>query len=274
VKLAVNYSPQAADLLERDVIEFDLYKSADWPDMVAAARVQRPVYVHFPLIAGRSNIEKVGWEHISSFLGETDTPYVNTHLAPRAGDFGLPLDTHDADAAEVLIEAMLLDITPLVERFGTDVVILENACWDPDWEIPLPVLQPELISRVVYETGCGFLLDVAHARMNAHILEMDEREYLSRLPVDRLRELHITGLHYDEEKGRLLDHFPMTPDDWSLSEWVMERISLGDWQRPWGVALEYGGTGPGFAWRSKADVLAADVPHLYQLVQSCNERVK
>jgi len=272
LKLAVNYSPQAADLLAHGLIEFEVYKCADWPEMVADAHRQLPAYVHFPLHAGRDNTETVGWRHITDFLKQTDTPYVNTHLAPRAGDFpDLALEALDAPSVERLVQAMRRDIAPLVERFGAQKVILENACWDPDWEIPLAVLEPEIICQMVYETGCGFLLDVAHARMSALYLGIDAREYLSRLPVDRLRELHITGLMYDQEKGRCLDHFPMTEDDWTLAEWVMERVRRRDWAPPWIVALEYGGTGPGFAWRSRSDVLANDVPRLYELVHSARD---
>lgn len=271
MKLAVNYSLQAAELLANGQIEFDLYKCTDWPEMVAAARQQRPAYVHFPLLAGRNNIEEVGWQRISDFLSQTDTRYVNTHLAPYTGDFdGLTLESDDPHSAERLVAAMKRDIMPLARRFGTEKVILELACWDPDpgWEIPRLVLQPELITRLVRETGCGFLLDVAHARLNALYLDMDARDYLSRLPVDRLRELHITGVTYDDEKRRHRDHFAMAADDWALAEWVMARIRRGAWARPWGVALEYGGTGPGFAWRSRADVLAEDVPRLYDLVKA------
>ncbi len=271
MQLAVNYSPQAAELLAKGQIAFDLYKCTDWPDMIDVARQQRPVYVHFPLLAGRDNIEKVGWQRIVALLRDTGTRYVNTHLAPRTSDFdGLMLDADDQDSAERLVEAMTRDITPLVRRFGADQVILELACWDPDpkWEIPRIVLQPELIARMVRDTGCGFLLDVAHARVNALHLGMDERDYLLRLPVERIRELHITGVIYDDEKRRHVDHFPMTPDDWTLAEWVFARIRRGDWARPWGVALEYGGTGEHFAWRSRADVLAEDVPRLYELVRA------
>ncbi len=269
MKLAVNYSPQAADLLERGQIAFDVYKCADWPEMIVEAHKQRPAYVHFPLHAGRSNTEAVGWGHIGDFLKQTNTPYVNTHLAPRAGDFpDMTVDTSDPYSVELLKQAMQRDITPLVRHFGAEKVILENACWDPDpgWEIPLAVLEPEVICQMVYATGCGFLLDVAHARINALHMGMDARDYLSRLPVDRLREVHITGLMYRSEKGRLIDHFPMTEEDWALAEWVIERIRRGEWARPWIVALEYGGTGPGFVWRSKAEVLAQDVPRLHDLV--------
>ncbi len=266
MKLAVNYSPQAEALLAEGQIEIDLYKCPDWPEMIGKAAAQRPAYVHFPLMAGRNNIEKVGWEKIEALLNSTTTPFVNTHLAPRASDFKMPLDTTSRAHSEELFRAMVRDIQRLVRRFGEHAVILENANWDPSYEIPLAVLLPELICRVVNETGCGLLLDLAHARMSAARLGVDEREYIERLPVRYVRELHVTGTQYDSVQARLVDHFPMTASDWALTEWALEEISADEWARPQIVALEYGGIGPGFGWRSKSEVLALEVPRLRTLV--------
>jgi len=43
MKLAINYSPQAADLLDEGKITFDLYKSTHWPEMISSAARQLPV---------------------------------------------------------------------------------------------------------------------------------------------------------------------------------------------------------------------------------------
>lgn len=268
MQLAVNYSPQAAKLLDAGAIAFDLYKCPDWPEMIATARIQRPVYVHFPLMAGRSNIDEIGWDTISHLLADTGTRLVNTHLAPRAADFGVALDSTDVNDADALIRAMLADIQPLARRFGRERVILENANWDPNYDIPRLVLDADTICHVVAESGCGFLLDLAHARMAAAYLGLDVRDYIASLPVDRLRELHITGTRYDDSEARLVDHFPMTDPDWELAAWAFEQLHQGEWRKPDIVALEYGGTGPAFGWRSDADVLAADVPRLLELVKS------
>jgi uncharacterized protein (UPF0276 family) len=267
MQLAVNYSPQAAELFDAGKITFDLYKCPDWPDMIETARAQRPVYVHFPLMAGRANIEKVGWQNITALLADTQTPFVNTHLAPRASDFGIPLETNDPARARELVSAMMQDIERLVRRFGRECIILENANWDPNYEIPRLVLEPEVLNRVVYDSGCGFLLDLAHARMSAVHLGLEPRDYIASLPVDRLHELHVAGTLYDEKEARLVDHFPMTAPDWELAEWALDNIHRGDWPQPKIVALEYGGTGPGFAWRSEADVIAAEMPRLWELVK-------
>src|SRR5690348_11792287 len=110
MKLAVNYSPEAAHLLDQRQIEIDVYKCPDWPDLITTAQEQRPAYVHFPMLAGRSDIEKTGWHKIDALLDQTITPYVNTHLAPHASDFaGLALDSTDPTDADMLMTAMKHD---------------------------------------------------------------------------------------------------------------------------------------------------------------------
>ena len=267
MKFALNYSPQAAALLDEGRIQIDLYKCPDWPDLIAEAEKQRPVYVHFPLIAGRANTEKVGWSKIEHLLNTTETPYINTHLAPNAHDLGIPLDTLNPAHKEQLIEVMLRDIAPLVQRYGKDKIILENCIWDEEWAIARPLLEPELIRFMVEETGCGFLMDTAHAIASARYFGVDERDYISRLPVRQLRELHITGLKCDDS-GIWVDHFAMNESDWTINEWVIEQIRAGKWGKPWVLAFEYGGIGPLFDYRSESSVIAEQVPRLYKMAKS------
>jgi hypothetical protein len=94
---------------------------------------------------------------------------------------------------------------------------------------------------------------------------MDEYTYMSKLPVERLCELHFTGLH--KFNGHLQDHLEVLEDDWPVLEWVLEQIHISDWANPWMLALEYGGVGKKFAWRSDPDVIATDIPRLHSLIK-------
>lgn len=271
MKFALNYSPQAAALLDAGQIEIDLYKCPDWPHLIDTANQQRPVYVHFPNIAGRGTAQ-IDWTKIDALLASTATFYVNTHLAPHSGELGIPIDTRDPDHADMLEELMLRDIEMLVARYGADRVILENAIWDEVWSIPRPVLDSAMISRVVRTTGCGFLMDTAHAIATARYLGMDEREYIHQLPVDQLRELHITGLAQNAE-GVWVDHFEMQGADWDLFDWSLECIRTGAWATPWVVSFEYGGVGPHFESRSQPSVIAEQVPRIYEAVHGVRESI-
>lgn len=271
MQLAINYSPQASALLDRGVVHFDLYKCPDWDDVLAEARKQRPAYVHFPLHAGSGRMQQADWRRIEAYLEQTSTHYVNIHLAPHIGQFpGLHLDSDDRQWLDPMAERVIRDIELAIREFGRSRIILENVPYDPDPQYMIPRLAtlPEFVTRVVDATGCGFLLDIAHARIAALYLEMGAYDYLDAMPVEGLREVHITGTAFDEQDAFWKDHTPMSEDDWALAEYVLVRIGRGEWHYPEIVALEYGGVGPGFGWRSKSEVIAVDMPRLAELARA------
>ncbi|MBE3590382.1 MAG: DUF692 family protein [Firmicutes bacterium] len=256
MKFAVNYSPQAAGLFASGVFGLDLFKCPDWPDLVDEARRHRPVYVHFDLVAG-DGLKDMDWNAVDALLERTGTPYVNLHLAPRS---------FAEDASPTLLADRLVeDVMKMAARYGAHRVIVENVPYRPGGKVPRAAVEPDVIGRVVRETGCGFLLDVAHARIAARSLGVDERVYIEALPVAHLRELHVTGLGHDGQ--RLRDHMPLTEEDWARTEWVVARVADGTFGRPWVLACEYGGVGPVFEWRSDPSVMAEQFPRLCALAR-------
>ncbi len=270
MEVAVNYSPQAAGLLRADAITFDHWKCSPWPELISAAHGTRlPLYLHFDLQAGSGTDGEVDPDHIAALVADTATPYVNLHLAPRRTDYpGVPVESGEAAHLEEILERTGRDIAPVSDRFGRERVIVENLPYrGPDGARLRVGAEPVFIHRVCEEAGCGFLLDVAHAHTAAHHLGLDEREYLSSLPVHRLHELHASGVDRDED-GRLREHMPLSEGDWELLAWCLGEIREGRWQRPWAVSFEYGGIGPLMEWRSKTSVLAEQVPRLVGMVRS------
>lgn len=256
MKFALNYSPQAMELSREGAIHFDLFKCPDWPDLIAIAQQWRPVYVHFPLLAGQNNLDKVGIDAITHWLNTTETQFVNTHIATLK---------RDDETRERVIAAVIADLQRLVNEFGADRVIVENIPY-PDTRRDKSAFSVDtaLISEVITETNTRLLLDLGHARRTAEHLAIDPRVYIEQLPVDRLAELHVTGLGYHQ--GRREDHLPMRDEDWDLFDWALSQIHAGIWARPAVIACEYGGVGPQFEWRSAREVIAAQIPLMYQKV--------
>lgn len=267
MKLAINYSLQAAELLTGGKIEVDLFKCPDWPNLIAAARPYRRVAVHFGLKAGSGRLKDTDWEAVAGWLEQTGTPYVNLHLHPDLKDYpGFAIDTLGGDQFEQVVKNLLDDVRAATKRFGAERVIVENVPYRGESGNCLrPAVEPQVIHRILDECGCGLLLDISHARIAAHFLGWDERQYMSQLPVDRLRELHFTGLHRLD--GRLQDHLPALEEDWMVLDWVIECIQSQEWALPWMLAFEYGGVGKVFEWRSDPQVIAEQIPRLYQVVK-------
>ncbi len=118
-----------------------------------------------------------------------------------------------------------------LERSVSVPVILENI-------EPLPFagydfeVRTERISQVLEKTGCGFLLDIGHARISAATLGVDVYDYLRGLPLKRVIQVHVSGPRL--RAGRLVDaHEPLQEIDYALLDFVLEQA------RPQVVTLEY-----------------------------------
>lgn len=264
---AINYSPQAEALVAAGSIEIDYFKTPPWPEMIARAEVYRPAAVHFNLRAGSGQLHQNDWGEIEAVLATTPTRYVNLHLAADKRD-GLPFDCDHPNSEEVsqVIENLHADVNAAVTQFGPQRVIVENVPYRVgEGHVIRTCVLPDVISAVIRNHGCGLLLDISHARISADTLGMHAKAYMRALPLDRLCELHFTGLH-DLGAGYLMDHLPALEADWPWLEWVLDGIQNEDWGKPHMLAYEYGGDGhPFFAANSDSGVIARDVPRLYNL---------
>jgi uncharacterized protein (UPF0276 family) len=294
MNFAVNFSEAAENLVRNGQIQVDYLKCPAWPDLVRRARKSGPVYVHFPLRVGRGigdamdteTKQPADWGKVETLLDQTDTRQVNLHLAPRVGELDdISFDAADGCDIGVVAESLIRDVRSVVQRFGAERVVLENAD-DGRSGILRAALLPEVINCVVRETGCGFLLDISHARLAARQLGMDPDEYIARLPLSRICEIHLAGIQrfvgrwvvlaresglepgtIQQLNGRVLDHLPLTAEDWDFYAWALQQVRHGAWSEPWVVALEYGGVGGLLEITADENVLAEQVPRLYSLVK-------
>lgn len=269
MKFAINYSPQAEKLWRAGKIQVDLFKCPDWPDLVEHVGEFHPVYVHGSLQAGRGRLQSADFKLLWRWLDQTDTLVINAHFAVGTEDFPSPGDV----TAEAVIERTLRDLEALSEQIPIENIVIENIpSPDPGWndDMVLEVVDPAVISEVVRRSGCGLLLDIAHAiRACEGTGRNDVKEYINAMPVHALRELHVVGiLPEPDEHGIRQDHFAMTESDWEVAEWALNQIRQRKWRQPDTMAFEYGGVGEQFAWRSDECVIVEQAPRLYQLAHS------
>jgi Uncharacterized protein conserved in bacteria len=258
MRFAVNYSTKIAELVKTGKVEFDLFKCPEWDALLKAATAVKPVYLHLDISLGSGQVEKLDFDTLKQILVETGTPHVNCHLS------GTPeLKPGNKTDRKKLLRQWIKELEVLKQQFAGYLVISENL----PFRLPIPeyhlASDADLISRAINETDTGLLLDISHARITADTLGINYQDYVEKLPLDRLHELHITGVR--SYHGFLEDHFEMQPEDWPSAEWAAEQIRLGAWRKPEIVAFEYGGVGEWFSWRTKTRALEEQVPRLYGL---------
>ncbi len=268
MQFALNYSPEALTLSADGQIAVDLYKLPDWPDLVREVAAEHSLYVHFSLRAGSPS--KRDDTFIEWALENTATRFVNVHLGVWRD--AMP-DTDILDLSPQTIdtvrERIRADLKALVARYGKERVIAENL-FTLDRPGGVPMLAgslPEVITDVIEDADCGFLLDTAHAKVAAFSHGLPTKDYINQLPISRLRELHVTGVGFRDD-GRLGDHLPMRADDWQVYEWATTQMhSNPAWRTPDVVACEYGGVGELFRPYSRADVIATEIPRMVALAR-------
>jgi len=258
MRFAVNYSTKAGELVKAGRIKCDLFKCPEWEGLLKAATAIKPVYLHLDITVGRDQVHKLDFDKLRKMLDESGTPHVNCHLAGTA-DMKIGSKTDRVK----LLKQWIKEIEVLKQVFVGYPIISENLPFEP----PIPEFHlssdPELISKAIFETDTGLLLDISHARISADTLGIDYQSYIERLPLDRIHEVHITGVR--RYHGFLEDHFEMQPEDWPSTAWAAEQIRVGAWREPEIVAFEYGGVGERFSWRTETWALEEQVPRLYGL---------
>ena len=93
-------------------------------------------------------------------------------------------------------------------------------------------VRTERITEVLERTGCGLTLDTGHAHVSAAVLGMDVRDYVNRLPLRRVVQVHVSGPRM--RGGHWVDaHEPLQVTDYELLDFVLARTE------PKVVTLEY-----------------------------------
>lgn len=293
MKFAVNYSPESLECFDEGV-PIDLIKLPAWQELIDTVIPKYPAYVHLPLkIGNRKGVidtdtgEPVVWSKIEAILEKTETPFVNLHLGFFENDFPkIPSDSIKKSGIDIAVAVAIREVEEACVRFGPENVIIENEHEGGAKKLLITML-PEVYHRVIEATGCGLLLDISHGRMAAKYLGRDAKEYISSLPVEHIREIHITGIQTLEPHwvdrlrkaglkkswrtmvdNRWMDHLPMTDADWPYLDWAMDCVRKGVWGKPWVVAYEVGGIGPFFGTFSDKSLMKIQLPRLYDIVQS------
>lgn len=112
--------------------------------------------------------------------------------------------TVDATAENLEVARKMVGSLPLVENIATLI--------DP----PVSDLaEPEWLTETVQASGAGLLLDLHNLYANSLNFGIDTRDFLARLPLDRVHTVHISGGKFigDAADRRLLDDHLHDPPD-------------------------------------------------------------
>lgn len=234
MKLCVNYLEETKSLIEEGKIDFIDYiklfsingdlSPIDW------CITKKDVMFHGIIgetgsnIADRNFFENRDLSLQGKYFEITRTPYISMHINSMVE----PIPNED-EALQVIKE----NVERLRDEFGKEI-LLENV---PAFKNNLYnfYAAPEFIKKVIEETNCGFLFDIGHARKASEVLNIPFNEYVSKLPMDKIVEIHLAGCMKNLDGDIVPNHSKMNEEDYEFLENLLKKTTT---LRT--VTLEYG----------------------------------
>jgi uncharacterized protein (UPF0276 family) len=240
IALAVADWPLTRELLQAGALRIDYFETGGHFAEAAAARFPtQPLLLHngvfnWSLAAEGALAQPDVLRLTLDRLALTSAPWLSVHLGFSAAEVffeGCMQARSPALGREPLHRAICENLSALAAAVPVPLII-ENLDYNPGGAYE-HICEPAFITSVLEETGVGLLLDLAHARVSAAAYGMPIREYLGRLPLGRVRQIHISSPR-PRGDGTLADvHEALTDDDYALLAEVLGEC------RPQALTLEY-----------------------------------
>ena len=202
------------------------------PEAVEAALTYCPVLVHVGFGIGDTTASYAAfdWNGFNRLVQRAGSPHAAVHLEASTynwrGD-----DLRVQSRAEVLqITEQLTALCRLLRDRLERSLLLENMDYmgtelKPGYGVFRTSIEPALLWRLVETEGVGVLLDLAHLRVTAYHLGLDVYAFARSLPLQAVREIHVSGPAYIDGLGLRDDHQELTEADYALLEWVLPRTN-------------------------------------------------
>lgn len=239
MKIACNYYRETEQLLDENKIDIDYFKYPGlgfqmgiMEDLNAfysfCKRVteKRPILLHglHPAphdLSLPSLQDKFNDDITKKLIYMTKTPGLSFHPALSK----LPTDIPFNKTLDIIISNAKF----IKEKYrNLKFVSLEN-CDNIRWR---DLIKPEVITQLINESGCEFLLDISHAYCASRWLDIPFFDYLKRLPLNRTVEIHING--WVETQNSIMCHTKINNDGYYALEFILGYCT------PSIITVEYG----------------------------------
>ena len=173
-------------------------------------------------LGGPDALDRDYLRRLGALAREIDTPWLSDHLcwsSAHGAHYHDLLPLPYTEEAVRHVAARVRQTMDAVER----PVLVENVSTYA--QIPGGTMdEADFVRAVVEEADCGLLLDVTNVVVNGHNHGFDPYDYIARVPLDRVVQIHLAG-HRVEGDLRIDDHGSAVPDEvWALFAHVVERM--------------------------------------------------
>lgn len=236
-----NYISELDELLKEGAVEVDYVKfpsiNTDRNALKRALEI-RPVILHgfVPMDGNLGDNNFINSFDLVSFgndLKLTITPYISGHITATTDHYPDYTSDNEQKYKEIILNNTINNIKFLKQNFSLPLAV-ENTIYTPEMNILKCVTDTDFICKTVYDTDSYFLFDTSHARVSAYYRNMNFDEYFSKLPMDRIYEVHLSGTIESDDENLLAPHTKMNEEDYNLLEYLLKHTSVKV------ITLEYG----------------------------------
>lgn len=241
MKLACNYYPETEELVSKGTIDIDYFKfpalgfqtgilekdrKEDFEAFTARITKLKPILLHglYPAphdLSSTTLTEDFDFETMNRFIEQTKTPGLSFHPT-------LTVIDPSADS-KALVRTIIRNLQFIKKHYADmEFISLENG----DSFRFGPLIDPQVITEIIRESGCQFLLDISHAYCASRCRNENVRDYLSKLPLDHVYEIHING--WLEKADDVMCHVKIQEEGYAVLKEVLAA------SHPEIVTLEYG----------------------------------
>lgn len=147
-----------------------------------------------------ARIEELG---LKEKIEQTNPRWISLHLGwssqeVEPGDVERYEQTADGSHVldkSTLMETFVKNIEGIKKLFPGKEILLENLDWAPDrftHGADRFLEDPKFVRTVLEKTDTGMLLDLEHAYVTARNIGLELSEYLKMLPLERVKEIHLS----------------------------------------------------------------------------------
>ncbi len=159
---------------------------------------------------------------LKRLIAEFEPVLVSDHLAWVSVNHHYVHDLIPLPYTEETLQHFVSRVHHVQEILGRRILIENPSSYLSFRRSEIP--EPEFLSAVARQTGCGLLLDVNNVYVSMHNQGLDPCEYIDRFPLQQVEEIHLAG--YEQQQGYLFDThgYRVRPPVWDLYRAVIGRL--------------------------------------------------
>lgn len=235
-----NYSSELVELIKEDESICDYIKIGAFGKtevFMEEAYNLKPLLIHgFGWFerGGMPTTDLMDFQLMNDLLWRYESPFLGMHA--------LAYD-NDVRVVDNLLDHMVSIFVEIKDKLNIPLII-ENMDFSKAYTYETTILEtvrPEFITELIDKTDLCMLLDTSHALVSAYQLGIDIYDYLERLPLEMIKEIHITGSFLSKADGYIDIHGIMDETDYKIANFLAGHPRIVNSGNLEIVTLEYGG---------------------------------